>query len=53
MGLGNFLKLSRSLQKKYGSEFKAPALLADMADKGETFYQRFNPYGKKSKKKAA
>ena len=29
----------------YGAEFKAPKLLLDMAEKSETFYQRFDPYG--------
>ena len=38
------------LQKKYGAEFKAPKLLIDMADKGETFYQRFDPYAKAEEK---
>ncbi|MEO3386368.1 3-hydroxyacyl-CoA dehydrogenase NAD-binding domain-containing protein [Mesorhizobium sp. CAU 1741] len=49
MGLETFLKLSKHLQKKYGAQFKAPKLLSDMADKGETFYDRFNPYPKAKK----
>jgi 3-hydroxyacyl-CoA dehydrogenase/enoyl-CoA hydratase/3-hydroxybutyryl-CoA epimerase len=53
MGMDRFLKLARHLQKKYGKEFKAPKLLADMAEKGETFYERFDPYGKREAKKAA
>jgi 3-hydroxyacyl-CoA dehydrogenase/enoyl-CoA hydratase/3-hydroxybutyryl-CoA epimerase len=53
MGLETFLKLARGLQKKYGAQFKAPKLLADMAAKGETFYDRFDPYGKGEAKKAA
>ena len=53
MGVANFVSLAKSLQKKYGAQFKAPKLLTDMAAKGETFYDRFNPYGKKTKKKAA
>jgi 3-hydroxyacyl-CoA dehydrogenase/enoyl-CoA hydratase/3-hydroxybutyryl-CoA epimerase len=44
MGAEKFVALARRLQKKYGAEFKPPKLLADMAQKGETFYQRFNPY---------
>jgi len=44
MGVKSFVKLAKTLQKKYGAEFKAPKLLADMADKGETFYERFDPY---------
>ena len=53
MGVAKFVALAKSLQKKYGPDFKAPKLLLDMADKGETFYDRFDPYGKKPKKKAA
>lgn len=53
IGLGEFVKTSKSLQKKYGAQFKSPKLLADMADKGETFYERFNPYACKKKKEAA
>ncbi|MEO3998062.1 3-hydroxyacyl-CoA dehydrogenase NAD-binding domain-containing protein [Mesorhizobium sp. CAU 1732] len=49
MGVDKFLKLSKTLQKKYGAQFKAPKLLADMAGKGETFYDRFNPYPKAKK----
>ncbi|MEP9370628.1 3-hydroxyacyl-CoA dehydrogenase NAD-binding domain-containing protein [Mesorhizobium sp. KR1-2] len=53
IGAKNFVKLAKALQKKYGAEFKAPKLLLDMAEKGETFYQRFNPYPKEEAKKAA
>ena len=53
MGLSNFLKLAKSLQKKYGAQFKAPKLLADMEKKGETFYDRFDPYAKAQPKQAA
>ncbi|MEX0956950.1 MAG: 3-hydroxyacyl-CoA dehydrogenase NAD-binding domain-containing protein [Rhizobiaceae bacterium] len=52
MGLETFLALARTLQKKYGAQFKAPKLLADMAAKGETFYDRFDPYGDKVKQAA-
>ncbi|TIU11497.1 MAG: 3-hydroxyacyl-CoA dehydrogenase, partial [Mesorhizobium sp.] len=48
-----FVKIAKGLQKKYGAEFKAPKLLLDMAEKGETFYQRFDPYQKGEVKKAA
>ena len=52
MGAAEFVKLAKKLQKKYGAQFKAPKLLLDMADKGETFYERFDPY-RDDKKKAA
>jgi 3-hydroxyacyl-CoA dehydrogenase/enoyl-CoA hydratase/3-hydroxybutyryl-CoA epimerase len=53
IGAQKFVKLAKSLQKKYGVEFKAPKLLHDMAEKGETFYERFDPYAKAEAKKAA
>ena len=53
IGAKKFVKIAKDLQKKYGAEFKAPKLLVDMADKGETFYQRFDPYAKAEEKKAA
>lgn len=53
VGAKKFVKIAKGLQKKYGAEFKAPKLLLDMADKGETFYQRFDPYAKGEVKKAA
>ncbi|MEO9898774.1 MAG: 3-hydroxyacyl-CoA dehydrogenase NAD-binding domain-containing protein [Paracoccaceae bacterium] len=31
------------LEAKYGERFQCPALLRDMAEKGETFYERFAP----------
>ncbi|MBN9243141.1 MAG: enoyl-CoA hydratase/isomerase family protein [Mesorhizobium sp.] len=46
IGAKKFVKLAKDLQKKYGAEFKAPKLLADMAEKGDSFYRRFDPYGK-------
>jgi 3-hydroxyacyl-CoA dehydrogenase/enoyl-CoA hydratase/3-hydroxybutyryl-CoA epimerase len=52
MGAQAFVKLAKDLQKKYGKQFKAPKLLVDMADKGETFYQRFNPYKDETRKAA-
>ncbi|UVK54965.1 enoyl-CoA hydratase/isomerase family protein [Mesorhizobium sp. AR02] len=53
IGAKRFVKIARDLQKKYGAEFKAPKLLIDMAEKGETFYQRFDPYAKGDVKQAA
>ncbi len=53
IGVKEFVQTAKRLQKKYGADFKAPKLLLDMAKKGETFYQRFNPYGGERAKKAA
>ncbi|TIQ35128.1 MAG: 3-hydroxyacyl-CoA dehydrogenase [Mesorhizobium sp.] len=53
IGAKRFVKIAKALQKKYGAEFKVPKLLLDMAEKGETFYQRFDPYQKGEVKKAA
>ncbi|TGP20543.1 MULTISPECIES: 3-hydroxyacyl-CoA dehydrogenase NAD-binding domain-containing protein [unclassified Mesorhizobium] len=53
IGAKRFAKIAKGLQKKYGAEFKAPKLLLDMAEKGETFYQRFDPYQKGEVRKAA
>lgn len=53
IGARRFVKIAKGLQKKYGAEFKAPKLLIDMAEKGETFYQRFDPYAKGDVKQAA
>ena len=53
MGVANFVALAKALQKKFGTQFKAPKLLADMAAKGETFYERFDPYAKPQTKQAA
>jgi 3-hydroxyacyl-CoA dehydrogenase/enoyl-CoA hydratase/3-hydroxybutyryl-CoA epimerase len=49
MGVKQFIELAGRLEAKYGEQFKAPALLADMAAKGETFYDRYNPYPKADK----
>ncbi|TIN58011.1 MAG: 3-hydroxyacyl-CoA dehydrogenase, partial [Mesorhizobium sp.] len=38
IGAKAFVKIAKNLQKKYGAEFKAPKLLLDIAEKGETFY---------------
>ncbi|TPI49064.1 3-hydroxyacyl-CoA dehydrogenase [Mesorhizobium sp. B2-9-1] len=53
IGAKRFVKIAKGLQKKYGAEFKAPKLLLDMAEKGETFYQRFDPYRKGEVREAA
>lgn len=53
IGAKQFVKIAKGLQKKHGAEFKAPKLLLDMAEKGETFYQRFDPYAKGDVKQAA
>ncbi len=53
IGAKRFVKIARGLQKKYGPGFKVPKLLVDMAEKGETFYQHFDPYGPGEAKKAA
>jgi 3-hydroxyacyl-CoA dehydrogenase/enoyl-CoA hydratase/3-hydroxybutyryl-CoA epimerase len=53
IGPKEFVAIAKALQKKYGVEFKPPKLLLDMAAKGETFYQRFDPYAKGSAKQAA
>ena len=52
IGAAEFVKLAKKLQKKYGAQFKAPKLLLDMADKGQGFYERFDPYAAKAKEAA-
>jgi 3-hydroxyacyl-CoA dehydrogenase/enoyl-CoA hydratase/3-hydroxybutyryl-CoA epimerase len=52
MGTEAFVMQAKALQKKYGADFKAPKLLAEMAEKGETFYKRFDPYKGMTKKAA-
>ena len=47
MGVKNFVALCEKLEKKFGPRFKPNALLLDLAAKGETFYGRFAPDGKK------
>tara|TARA_R110002050_G_scaffold206296_1_gene342006 strand:+ start:45365 stop:47578 length:2214 start_codon:yes stop_codon:yes gene_type:complete len=44
MGAKAFVDMCKGLARKYGKQFRAPKLLIDMAEKGETFYERFNPY---------
>ncbi len=43
MGVDRFLAVARSLEAKFGSRFRPPALLAEMAGRGETFHERFRP----------
>jgi len=45
MGAKAFVDMCKVLARKYGKQFRAPKLLVEMAEKGETFYERFNPYG--------
>ena len=42
MGTKKFVALCDRLTAKYGERFAAPALLREMAQKGETFYGRFS-----------
>ena len=43
MGTATFVRLCKTLEKKYGARFRPSKLLTDMAGKGETFYTRFPP----------
>ncbi|MDQ0456907.1 FAD-dependent oxidoreductase [Rhizobium paknamense] len=45
MGVKTFVALCEKLAKDYGPHFKPTPLLKEMAEKGETFYGRFDPYG--------
>ncbi|MEL7464706.1 MAG: 3-hydroxyacyl-CoA dehydrogenase NAD-binding domain-containing protein [Pseudomonadota bacterium] len=46
MGADKVVAICDSLAQKHGERFNAPALLRDVADKGETFYGRFGPEAK-------
>jgi 3-hydroxyacyl-CoA dehydrogenase/enoyl-CoA hydratase/3-hydroxybutyryl-CoA epimerase len=48
MGAKRFVELCKSLEKKHGPRFKPAKLLVDMAGKGDTFYRRFAPGGKRA-----
>ena len=48
-GIGPFVEEAERLAAKYGDRFAPPALLKDMAAKGEGFYDRFPPAGTVSK----
>ena len=43
IGAKAFVDRADALKAKYGAPFEVPALLRDMASKGETFYGRFAP----------
>ncbi len=43
MGSKRFVKLCKQLEKAHGPRFRAPKLLTEMAEKGDTFYGRFAP----------
>jgi len=49
MGAKVFVELCETLAKDYGDHFKPTPLLKEMAEKGETFYGRFDPYGEAQK----
>jgi 3-hydroxyacyl-CoA dehydrogenase/enoyl-CoA hydratase/3-hydroxybutyryl-CoA epimerase len=36
------------LTEKFGDRFACPALLREMADKGQSFYERFGPKADKA-----
>lgn len=44
MGVKNFVTMCDQLADAYGEHFRPTPLLRDMAAKGETFYERFDPY---------
>jgi 3-hydroxyacyl-CoA dehydrogenase/enoyl-CoA hydratase/3-hydroxybutyryl-CoA epimerase len=48
LGAKRFLELCKTLEKKHGPRFKSNKLIRDMAAKGETFYGRFAPDGKRA-----
>jgi 3-hydroxyacyl-CoA dehydrogenase/enoyl-CoA hydratase/3-hydroxybutyryl-CoA epimerase len=43
MGEKRFVDICKKLETKFGARFKPPKLLLDMAQKGDTFYTRFEP----------
>ncbi|WP_085033866.1 FAD-dependent oxidoreductase [Ensifer aridi] len=49
MGAKVFVELCETLAKDYGDHFEPTPLLKEMAEKGETFYGRFDPYGEAQK----
>ncbi|MGB0497632.1 MAG: 3-hydroxyacyl-CoA dehydrogenase NAD-binding domain-containing protein [Rubricella sp.] len=48
MGLDKAVALCDRLAETYGERFAAPALMREMAEKGETFYGRFGPEAQKA-----
>ena len=53
MGAKAFVERAKPLAKRFGPQFKPPRLLLDLAAKGETFYERFDPYPKPPASKEA
>jgi 3-hydroxyacyl-CoA dehydrogenase/enoyl-CoA hydratase/3-hydroxybutyryl-CoA epimerase len=49
MGARAFVAMCNKLAEDYGDHFKPTPLLKEMAEKGETFYGRFDPYGQAQK----
>ncbi len=49
MGAKAFVELCENLAEDHGDHFKPTPLLKEMAEKGETFYGRFDPYGQAQK----
>jgi hypothetical protein len=45
-GVANSVALADRLGRKYGPSFKVPKLLKEMAENGEAFHGRFDPYAK-------
>jgi 3-hydroxyacyl-CoA dehydrogenase/enoyl-CoA hydratase/3-hydroxybutyryl-CoA epimerase len=45
MGVKTFVALCETLAATYGDHFRPTPLLKEMAEKGQTFYGRFDPYG--------
>jgi 3-hydroxyacyl-CoA dehydrogenase/enoyl-CoA hydratase/3-hydroxybutyryl-CoA epimerase len=48
MGAKRFVDLCKSLEKKHGARFRPSKLLSEMAAKGDTFYRRFPPGGRRA-----
>ena len=48
IGAAEFLRRANELEAKYGHQFKGNKMLEDMAAKGQTFYERFDPYEKQA-----
>ncbi|AXC49108.1 3-hydroxyacyl-CoA dehydrogenase [Paracoccus suum] len=48
LGAARAVEIADHLAATYGPRFAVPALLREMADKGESFYGRFGSHGKKA-----
>jgi 3-hydroxyacyl-CoA dehydrogenase/enoyl-CoA hydratase/3-hydroxybutyryl-CoA epimerase len=48
IGTKRFVELCKTLEQKHGSRFAPAKLLTDMAAKGDTFYRRFAPGGRRA-----